>query len=148
MLLIDLWVPDRPGDDDRERVELAVSFAATLCVDHMRRTRDARLEVAVSGRELSRWERRTGSVGVNSLLEGLALVESGPSSDIQRLLADSSARRTSSMRVLLLTTRRNRDDFLEAMKQATVDDEQPSLVSNVEILVVSRRELEPFFVLE
>lgn len=145
MLLIDLWIPDRLDDDDRERVELAVSFAATLCVDHMKRTRDARLEVAVSGREQSRWEHRTGSVGVNLLLEGLALVESVQSPDIHRLLADSLARCTSSMRVLILTTRRNRGDFLDAMSLAKVDNEQRSLVSNAELLVVNRQELAPFF---
>ena len=45
---VDLWQPDRPTDDDREHVERAVSFAATLVHDLGRRD-GCRIWLAIAG---------------------------------------------------------------------------------------------------
>src|SRR5690606_38054331 len=51
VLLLDLWAPPHPADEQQDRVELAVSFAATVCVEQLRRGYDAAVEVRIAGAE-------------------------------------------------------------------------------------------------
>ena len=145
MLLIDLWKPENPTDTDRERIELAVSFAATLAVDHMRNARDARLDVAIAGHEFERWGGRSGPAGIDSLLEMLALADSGTKPDVVALSTDAETRRSSSTRVLLLTTRPRPSDVLDAVRQSTENGDAPPSPGHVEIMPVGPRELAPYF---
>ena len=145
MLLIDLWKPKNATEADRERIELAVSFAATLAVDHMRNARDARLDVAVAGREFERWEGRCGPDGIDSLLEMLALSDSDTKPDAVALSTDAETRRSSSTRVLLLTTRPRPSDVLDAVRLSTDNGDALSSLGHVEIMPVGPRELAPYF---
>ncbi|MBT6156852.1 MAG: DUF58 domain-containing protein [Planctomycetaceae bacterium] len=145
MILIDLWKPENPTEADRERIELAVSFAATLAVDHMRNARDARLDVAVAGRELERWEGRSGPAGIDSLLEMLALADSRMNPDVAALSTDAEMRRSSSTRVLLLTTRPLSSDVLDAIRESTDNGDAPPSQGHFEIMPVGLRELAPYF---
>jgi uncharacterized protein (DUF58 family) len=105
LILLDLWQPAKPSRDDEDRVELAVSLAATLCVDQMKTNRDARFELAAAGHEFQRWEGRSGPAGVDSLLEMLALVMPGPVTDWPRLRELANNRPDSHTQSLLITTR-------------------------------------------
>jgi uncharacterized protein (DUF58 family) len=145
MLLIDLWKPENPTEADRERVELAVSFAATLAVDHMRNARDARLDVAVAGHEFKRWEGRSGPAGVDSLLEILALAETGSKPDLAALSSDAESRCSSSTRVLLLTTRPHQSDVLEAIRESADNGDAKPTHGHVGIMPVGPSELAPYF---
>lgn len=147
MLLLDLWMPDDPRPEDRERVELAVSFAATLAVEQTRRTQNSRLDVVVSGRAGNHWALRTGPTGIDALLEGLALVEAGTARDVAELTAPLRSRRTSSMRVLLLTTRPSREEFFRVLDDSSSESTGPSM-GDVQVLPVNQQQLAPFFVLE
>ncbi len=83
-VLLDLWQPPRPSPADNERIERAVSFAASICVDHCRQADDSRLIVAACGAANDRWEGPAGPATMTHLLDRLALVEAGPA----RLPAD------------------------------------------------------------
>ncbi|HUG90443.1 MAG TPA: DUF58 domain-containing protein [Planctomycetaceae bacterium] len=104
-LLVDLWMPPRPAEDDRDRVELAVSFVATVCVAQLRQARDAELSLSVAGAAFTDWRGKAGPGSLESLLDGLAVVRAGAHPDIARLLQAAAARRAAGTRTVLVTTR-------------------------------------------
>ena len=105
IILLDLYQPKRPTDSDRERVELAVCLAATICVDQSQHARDAKLSVLISGRCVTRCQGSGKATGLTSLLELLAVAEAGPSAEIAGVVEDVSAQQTTGAQVLLITTR-------------------------------------------
>ncbi|MEX0703097.1 MAG: DUF58 domain-containing protein [Planctomycetales bacterium] len=118
VLLLDLWLPRRPSDEDLDRVELAVSFAATVCVEQLRRSYDAVLEVRIAGREFSRWSGRQGTAAVESMLKTLALSEAAAAADVGRLIDEATAIRAQAVRTLLVTTRPPGDDAHAPVRDA------------------------------
>jgi len=76
-LVLDLWQPERPDESDVQRVELAVSLAATLCVETLRRAGDARVRLSVYGAGVSELPETGGPMGVNEVLDLLATVQAG-----------------------------------------------------------------------
>ncbi|MCA9070310.1 MAG: DUF58 domain-containing protein, partial [Planctomycetaceae bacterium] len=55
IVLLDLWLPETPHGEAEDRVELAISFAATICHNQMRQSRDANLYVVSAGDRLTEW---------------------------------------------------------------------------------------------
>ena len=78
----------------------------------MRQSRQSKVFVASAGEKFTLWEGSAGPKGVESLLETLAQIQSGPSPDLQKLIDDSSAQRTSGTRSVLITTRSDNDKLL------------------------------------
>lgn len=105
VVLLDLWTPKKPAEADRERVERAVSFAATVCIDHMRTSRESVVTLSAGGKKMVRWQGQAGPAAFDSLLETLALLEAGRSADPETLLAGAPLLRTASRRLILITTR-------------------------------------------
>lgn len=108
-VLLDLWSPARPSERNLERVELAVSLAATLCVEYLREGHNPRLSLATAGKKLTQWEGRSGPGNLDSVLETLAVVEAGPAADVKRMLETSARKRTAGTRTVLITTRSQRE---------------------------------------
>jgi uncharacterized protein (DUF58 family) len=75
-LLLDLWLPSRPTPDQRLRVELAISFAATA-LQELGRHGGSRLVFALAGREAGCWAAPTSPAFADELLEQLAVAEGG-----------------------------------------------------------------------
>lgn len=148
LLLIDLWSPEDASAPEQERVEWALSFAATLAVDHMQHARDAKLDVVVTGRDLSRWEGRTGPGGTDSLLSILAEAEAAVKTDVLLLALAAEGQRSSSTRVLLLTTRPNESEFFEAVRQSEVDSNVVSSQAYYDVMPVGPKELQPYLAME
>ncbi len=150
MVLLDLWRPEQPASTDLERVELAISFAATICVEHMRQTLGARLFVAVSGADWNCWEGQTGSSRTESLMEILALVEAGCNPDVKRLIGHLATLRPGTTQTLLLTTRRQQqvDDLFRNKDRRKVDGGVAVCDVKTEVIAVNRRELAAVFVLD
>lgn len=74
-LVLDLWQPVSPQDDDVARVEWAVSFAATL-VEEISRRGGSRLLVALAAEEGGRWSGTASALFARQTLERLALARS------------------------------------------------------------------------
>lgn len=106
LLLLDLWAPARPADVDLERVELAVSFAATVCAEHIRESRDADVAVAVAGRDSTTWEGPANPAAIEPVMKTFALAEASPDSDAARLREAAAIRRGRGVRIVAVTTRR------------------------------------------
>lgn len=137
-LLLDLWVPERPSESDRERVELAVSFAATLCVEQCRQTGDCLLLLGISGNQTSHWEAAASELSIDSFLERLALADAGPSLQLADLRRQLVPRCGPTARMMLITTRKLNqervsellpaDDTLSALQVVEAD---PQILANV-----------------
>ena len=114
VVLLDLWKPVPTGATERDRVELAVSLAATICVAQMRQSRDCRIALFAAGREFTRWEGYAGPVGIESLLDTLALVESSSTPDIDELAREARARSSPNTSLILISPRPQRSSAIGA----------------------------------
>lgn len=112
VVVLDLWAPRRPVESDEERVELAVSFAASICVDQLRLGRDANLFMAVAGASLVEWDGPSRPASIEPLLSLLAVQQAGSATDLERALESAMARRTHSTRTVLVTSRPRSDGIV------------------------------------
>lgn len=104
VVLLDLWTPTKPGDDFLERVELAISFAATICVEHMRFARESQVTVVAGGKKTQQWQGQAGAAAFDSLLSMLALLNPGSSLSPAELLAKAGAAHSPATRFILIST--------------------------------------------
>lgn len=149
LVLLDLWTPAMPKDEDRLRVELAISFAATLCVEQMRHSRDAHLQLGLAGKDVARWEGRSGPASVEALLEMLALAEAGPQPDWKELRRIAAEHTSSLTRALLVTTRRvdqTEAGFREAWRASSSEEQR--MLHDVQVVEASPERLRPIFSLD
>ena len=123
IVLLDLWQPERPSDDDIERVELAVSFAATICMDHLRQTRSVEQLLFVCGQESTSLRHLTGGQATESLLDVLALAQGGPAGGLTQAITEASQSMSGLMRSVLITTRMDDADLARQLP----DEELPNV---------------------
>lgn len=105
IVLLDLWQPKRPQPQHEDRVELAISFAATIGVDHLRQTRGVQQYLFVAGRSTVTWKAESGTGASESLLDTLAGLEPGAADQTADIFAEAAQLATSMMRAVLITTR-------------------------------------------
>lgn len=104
MVLLDLSAA--PGDEESLlRAELAVSFAATICVDQLQRSRQSALGVAAAAREFSKWSGVAHPASAGPLMRMLALVETTKAPELDPLWEFARAERTPTTAGVLITTR-------------------------------------------
>lgn len=105
LIVMDAWTSARPSEAELERVERGLSFAASLCVDYLRYSRQSSLSVILLGKSRVDWSGDAGEHQIDALLDGFALLE--PTSErlphdmLQELESEVSRRR----RTVLVTTR-------------------------------------------
>lgn len=144
MLILDLWVPRRPTDADYERSELAVSLAATICIEHMRESRDSKLQVITAGRELGKWNGETAATFRDSLLDTFALVEAGPEPPIDRALDHAAAGRAPGTAVILISSRPPGESG--AALQRSIDERRAGeALGDIRVISSDADELASFF---
>lgn len=147
-VFLELYQPKRPSQSDWERVELAVSFAATVCLEHLRQSRESSLHLATSGEQVAGWDGGGGSVGVESLLDTLAVLEAGPSPDVARMFYDSLPGLPANTRVLLITTRQCVDGKAPGFDDFDWDDESAESVNRLRVVEADPRELQSYFTID
>ncbi len=105
LMLVELWLPDDPQPRDCDRVELAVSFAATACVEHLMQTRSVNQDLLIAGSAITAWKANSGAMAVDGVLDALALAEPGDASGFHELLEQAHVLSSSLSRIVLVTTR-------------------------------------------
>jgi len=102
---LDLWQPGNAKQQQRERVEWAVSFVGTLCREHLKNSRDTKLTLVSQAGTLEVLEVGIGSQGLEYLLDFLATLDPGNTSalgEFANIVVEAASPRT---RTVLVTTR-------------------------------------------
>lgn len=139
-VIVDLHLPSRPSAANVDTIELALSFVATICLDHLRRTRGVDQSVYITGKKQGRWRTNRGSQGLEPLLDMLAQIEGGEAKDLASLIEEAAQQNDSSTRFVLLTTR----------PRGTLppDFGKLSVLPGIEVLHANVKDLGQFFSLE
>jgi uncharacterized protein (DUF58 family) len=103
-LLLDLWQPAEPTVEDRENVELAVSFTATVIADACR-TGGSSLLVVTGGAAVESFAGSASSALMQQALERLAVVRASPAERLPELLVAAAEKIEAGTEVVLVTTR-------------------------------------------
>ena len=126
MVLVDLWLPPRPDAKDRERLELALCVAATMCISHMKESRDSTLHVGLAGKQLSRWNGESRMSNADPLMDLFAIAEGATHPDVASLLQQSAGKRLRGTRVVMVSTRApgsaRRGDLERVISEQAVHD--------------------------
>jgi uncharacterized protein (DUF58 family) len=144
-ILLDLWQPERPTDDDLERVELAVSFAATICVDRCRNSHGARIRVAIAGREFATWDNGLRAGLLDSALETLAVAEASDTPDLHQLRERAATFDGGDDRTVLISTRPRGGSAFAELNAFMTGPDASDVAINVETFVASDDELSEYF---
>lgn len=144
-LLLDLWQPARPSEYDMERVELAVSLTATICVEHMRSSGDSDLYVYADGAGVSSWEGPSRPKNVQPLLDALALVDGGPRPDVQRFVDRATQKRGPGTRTLMITTRQRTNGQIAGIDDQEFGRNVGETGSDIALIVANEHDLSRFF---
>ena len=149
-LILDLWRPETSATlADLERVELAISFAATIALEHLRKKRTAHLVLGVSGKEQTRWDTQEAGATWESLLDTFTLLEPGVSTQTPELVEEFSQTVSSRTRLILITTRTEPQQAMNGLKKLRqeIQDRNQSVVP-LEVITADRDELTPYFYMD
>lgn len=102
-LLVELWQPAEPTAVDRERVELAIRFAATAAVDACRRG-GSQLQLIIAGRELVSHRGGASKSLARDILAHLAIAEAASRNRLEELLEAAADSRPMAGQLVLVTT--------------------------------------------
>jgi uncharacterized protein (DUF58 family) len=104
VLLLDGWRPASAKPRD-PAMELAISFAATVCVHQLHASRDAPVALAATGKAWFEWNEISKRQPLEDVLDGLALLETSPQADWKRLVEFAMRIADRRHTILLLTPR-------------------------------------------
>ena len=102
----DLWAPEEPLADNARRVELAVSFAATLVADFCRRRSPAVLAIAAA-QSICLAGRAAGPFSRQAFV-ALALAEASPAAPLSSLRNEALSRIGPDVELIVISTRKTR----------------------------------------
>lgn len=116
-LVLDLWQPDHPTDEDLECVEAAVSLAATICAAQARVAGDVELHLEICGQNRSRTAWGREAQPLSALLSQLALAEAGASAELADALRESRQLSDPETRRVLISTRPVEGGLASALRE-------------------------------
>lgn len=103
-VLLDLWEPSRPTTADRENVELAISFAATVVSDACRRG-GSNLLVAIGADGIELAGGAASPPVMEDVMTQLALAEATPSASLAELVDAVMPKTNSDAEIVVITSR-------------------------------------------
>jgi len=102
-VVLDLWQSMDPNEE--ELIEKSLSFLATLIVEYGRSCREAILTVAAAGDTTFHWQGQGTAASLESLLDGLAVLEAGAATESRRSVEQLLLQSPASTRIVVLSTR-------------------------------------------
>jgi hypothetical protein len=85
LLVVDLWLPEQTAPDDLERLETAISFAASCCATRARTGRNTGLQLIVCGRRFVSLGEPGQGLSLRDALESLAVAQGSPTPETGQL---------------------------------------------------------------
>ncbi|VAX41359.1 hypothetical protein MNBD_PLANCTO02-505 [hydrothermal vent metagenome] len=149
VLLLDLWQPENPNQQDILQVETAISFVATICVEQMKKGRNAMIRVVTTGENVSDWRGTATPANMESLLRDLAEVQSGTKPDTTQLVEIAALSRSTNTQILLITTRPLNEVTSEVSDEKNIVTQLQKTVGNDLLVVPANQEtLQRYFEIE
>jgi len=145
VMLVDLWQPSDADEEDRVRVELAASLAGTMCVEHMRDSRDSHVDLTVAGKELTNWKGESSPVNMEPMLEPLAVAVASPSADDDRLIEHALHQRSPGTRLILVTTRSSVVQWQDRVIPRAVGKNMGEGLGDLRVVSADPNEVDHFF---
>jgi uncharacterized protein (DUF58 family) len=145
LVLADLWTPPRPDLNARERLELAVSLTATICVSHMRQSRDSTLHVYIAGRRLVHWDGESRLSNADPLMDHFALAEGAAHPDLKSMLKEAGAKRSGGVRTVLVTTRAQGSPERAGLERLIAENASAEQLRGMEVLEADETKLGSVF---
>jgi len=123
VILVDAWWPVRPLPQEKQQFERGLQFAATLCMNYLRMSRQSSLAVYLRGRKPLDWHGDSGTQHTDALLDAFALLEPDSSPELERLTDNLDATQIESCRILLISSRpvAAREQLLHAYPTSVLD---------------------------
>lgn len=140
LILIDSGMPAESDTATLNDFEHALSFAATVCVDAIRNSRESRTTLAVKGATLWVWRGGSGGERIEGLLDALAELKPNPQRPLAPLFEATTADRSNQPRILLLTLRPQ--DALAEIQGLSAQDHS---LGSVQILPIGSPDLQQIF---
>lgn len=104
-LIVDLWLPPVPTAKDLANIELALSFAATVSVEHCQRSRESVLFIGIAGQDARWWSGAAGPQTLPQLLDEFAMAEGSSTGNLGEVVEACFQMRSSHVNRVLITTR-------------------------------------------
>ena len=143
-VLIDLWQPKRPESADLERVELAVSFAATIC-DQQCREGASRLWLGLAGAQSEVHFGPASQSLLRELMHQLAIVTAHSGDSVAHMLNGAAERIPPSTDVIFISTRGEPEKRTDHLGGQLHSGDGSRVLEGATCLNVIAGELDPFF---
>lgn len=137
-LLVELWQPENPSAADRERVELAIRFAATAAVEACRRG-GSQLRVVTAGEQKAAHQGGASKSLARDILAHLAIAEASPRDQLDTLIDTAAELRPTCGQLVLVTSHPTLPD------PSTLSSERPRSMARVVRLVAGSEEFFQYF---
>jgi uncharacterized protein (DUF58 family) len=142
-VLLDLWLPRHPTPQDRERLELAVSFAATICVEQFHNSRESQLFLGICGEKPLHWEGQAGPLSIQTLLDQLATAQGSPIPDPSTLTEKFLHTAAVNLQRIIVSSRPLKDGVLEGLETIQTAARQRGLP--LRVISVASEDVGKFF---
>lgn len=143
-LVVELWQPAAPTPAQRENVELAVSFAATVIADLCRRG-GSDLLLATAADRPSITHGPASAALMHSMMEQLSVVESHAEDRLPELLDEALHRIDPGTELVLVSTRPVRLDDVARFARAASESNRRAALRRVRAIDVSHGDLEAYY---
>ncbi|MCA9041894.1 MAG: DUF58 domain-containing protein [Planctomycetaceae bacterium] len=144
LLMIDLWLPERPDEKHQDLVETALSFGATIAMEQMQQSRDSQFSLLVNGNTTQRWSGRSSPMGIEEVLTTMATSKGGKECELSGWMGEACEFRTPSTSLILVTTRPETELHTLHLLLETAFEEP---VLNVTQVSVDSEKFNSFFIL-
>ncbi len=148
ILLLDLSLPVNASTVQRQRLEYAISFAATICHDQLLSGEDVSLSFAANAPPLQYWKGTAENGGRDKLLDLLALLEPNPRADLAALREFAHREQTPHSRTVLVTTVAGREKAIDWSQSDVIDKTNRGWVEPPQVILADPQELATLFSLE
>ena len=144
VLLLDLWLPPTPTDDQRDNIELVISFAATV-VEQACRHGGSRFGIGIAGSDVS-WKQGIGSRPLlTEVMEQLALAQGTPQDRLPELLTRAMCEIPRGTMTVIAGTRPVDTHDTERFADVWDDPSLRNALGQIRCIDVSAQELFEFF---
>jgi len=143
-LVVELWRPASPGRAERENVELAVSFAATVIADLCRRGgSDLLLATGEGGPRVTQGP--ASAALMHTMMEQLSVVEAHAEDHLPELLGATLARIDPGTEIVLVSTRAVRLADTTRFAALAADPRRRATLRRIRVIDASRPDLETYY---